>query len=128
MSSLNKVMVIGNLGSPPEVRTTQGGNPVANFSVATTEVRGSGEERKEYTEWHRVVVWGQQAETCGKYLTKGRQVYVEGRLQTRRYEDAERVKRYATEIVAHEVKFLGSRGGNGNGSGAADDPEPGANG
>ena len=123
MASLNKVMVIGNLGRDPEVRHTQGGTTVANFSVATTEGRGSGEERKEYTEWHRVVVWGQQAETCGKYLTKGRQVYVEGRLQTRVYEDNEGVKRQATEIVAREVKFLGGRNGHGSGGGQGEDDE-----
>lgn len=126
MSSLNKVMLIGNLGSDPEVRSTQAGNAVANFSIATTEGRGSGEDRKEYTEWHRVVVWGKLALTCGQYLKKGRQVYVEGRLQTRSYEDDAGVKRFTTEIVAREVKFLG---GNGNGgSHQEDDPEPGANG
>ena len=127
MASLNKVMVIGNLGSDPEVRTTQGGNTVANFSVATTEVRGSGDDRQEFTEWHRIVVWGRQAETCKQYLAKGRQVYIEGRLQTRSYEDREGVKRYATEIVAQQVQFLGGKGANGNGAGQ-DDPEPGANG
>jgi len=125
MASLNKVMVIGNLGSDPEVRTTQGGTTVANFSVATTEVRGSGDERQEFTEWHRIVVWGRQAETCQQYLTKGRQVYLEGRLQTRSYEDREGVKRSATEIVAQQVQFLGGKGANG---ASQDDPEPGANG
>ena len=87
MASLNRVMIIGNLGSDPKVRRTQAGNAVANFSLATTEVRGSGEARTEYTAWHRVVVWGKLALTCGQYLSKGRQVYVEGRLQTRSYED-----------------------------------------
>ncbi len=126
MSSLNKVMLIGNLGSDPEVRSTQAGNAVANFSIATTEGRGSGEERKEYTEWHRVVVWGKLALTCGQYLKKGRQVYAEGRLQTRSYEDDAGGKRFTTEIVAREVKFLGSNGNGG--SHQEDDPEPGANG
>lgn len=125
MASLNKVMVIGNLGSDPEVRTTQGGTTVANFSVATTEVRGSGDERQEFTEWHRIVVWGRQAETCQQYLAKGRQVYLEGRLQTRSYEDREGVKRSVTEIVAQQVQFLGGKGATGTGQ---DDSEPGANG
>lgn len=123
MSSLNKVMLIGNLGSDPEVRSTQAGNAVANFSIATTEGRGSGEDRKEYTEWHRVVVWGKLALTCGQYLKKGRQVYVEGRLQTRSYEDDAGVKRFTTEIVAREVKFLGGRNGNGSGGGQVEDDE-----
>lgn len=127
MASLNKVMVIGNLGSDPEVRTTQGGTTVANFSVATTEVRGSGDDRQEFTEWHRIVVWGRQAETCQQYLAKGRQVYLEGRLQTRSYEDREGVKRSVTEIVAQQVQFLGGKGANDTGAGQ-DDPEPGANG
>ena len=124
MASLNRVMIIGNLGSDPEVRSTQAGNAVANFSIATTEVRGSGEDRKEYTEWHRVVVWGKLALTCGQYLKKGRQVYVEGRLQTRSYEDDAGVKRFTTEIVAREVKFLGGRNGNGGGGQVEDDEVP----
>ena len=75
MASFNKVTILGNLGRDPEVRTTPGGNTVANFSVATTDKWGQGEERQERTEWHRVVVWGKLAETCGEYLSKGRQVY-----------------------------------------------------
>jgi len=127
MASLNRATIIGNLGSDPEVRSTQAGKAVGNFTVATTEGWGEGEERREYTEWHRVVVWGKLALTCGQYLKKGRQVFVEGRLQTRSYEDSEGVKRYTTEIVAREVKFLGSNG-NGGSSHPEDDPEPGSNG
>lgn len=100
---INKVIIVGNLGQDPELRYTAAGDPVANMSVATTFKT----KENEYTEWHRVTVWGQAAEACGKYLTKGRQVYVEGRLQTRKYEDKEGVTRYTTEIVANEVKFLG---------------------
>ena len=126
MASLNRATLIGNLGSDPEIRSTQAGQAVGNFTVATTEVWGTGEDRKENTEWHRVVVWGKLALTCGQYLKKGRQVYVEGRLQTRSYEDNEGVKRFATEIVAREVQFLGSNGHGG--SSHEDDPEPGSNG
>lgn len=99
---LNKVMIIGRLGRDPEVRYTQGGKAVANFSVATDH--GSRDNKK--TEWHRIVVWDKLAELCGQYLTKGRQVYVEGRLQTRDWEK-DGVKRSSTEIVAHTVTFLG---------------------
>ena len=126
MASLNRATLIGNLGSDPEIRSTQAGQAVGNFTVATTEVWGTGEDRKTNTEWHRVVVWGKLALTCGQYLKKGRQVYIEGRLQTRSYEDTEGVTRYATEIVAREVQFLGSNGHGG--SSQEDDPEPGSNG
>ena len=112
MASVNRVTILGNLGRDPEVRTTPAGNTVANFSVATTDKWGQGEERQERTEWHRVVVWGKLAEACGEYLSKGRQVYLEGRLQSHSYEDKEGVKRSVTEIIAHQVKFLGSGGGN----------------
>ena len=124
MASLNRATLIGNLGSDPEIRSTQAGQAVGNFTVATTEVWGTGEDRKENTEWHRVVVWGKLALTCGQYLKKGRQVYVEGRLQTRSYEDNEGVTRYATEIVAREVQFLGGRNGNGGGEGDNPDDVP----
>ena len=123
MASLNRATIIGNLGSDPEVRSTQKGTAVANFTLATTEVWGKEEDRTEHTEWHRIVVWGKLALTCGQYLKKGRQVYVEGRLQTRSYEDDAGVKRYTTEIVAREVKFLGSRNGNGEGGGRVDDDD-----
>jgi single-strand DNA-binding protein len=115
MASINKVIVIGNLGADPELRYTPGGQAVCDLRIATTEqwTDKSG-ERKEQTEWHRVVVWGKQAENCSQYLAKGRQVYVEGRLRTRQWEDKDGQKRYTTEIVAQTVQFLG--GGRGEGA------------
>src|ERR1051325_4567792 len=115
MASINKVIVIGNLGADPELRYTPGGQAVCDLRVATTEqwTDKSG-ERKEQTEWHRVVVWGKQAENCSQYLSKGRQVYVEGRLRTRQWDDKDGNKRYTTEIVAQTVQFLG--GGRGEGA------------
>lgn len=111
MSSVNKVILIGNLGNDPEVRYTQGGSAVANFNMATNEVWNNKDgQREERTEWHRIVCWGRTAELAGEYLSKGRTVYVEGRLQTREWEDKEGQKRYTTEIVAQSVKFLGGRG------------------
>jgi single-strand DNA-binding protein len=109
---MNKVMLIGNLGGDPEKRFTPAGQPVTTFNIATTERwkdRANGQPQ-ERTEWHRIVVWGQQAENCAQYLAKGRSVYVEGRLQTRQWEDKEGKKRYTTEIVATRVLFLGSQG------------------
>ena len=122
MPSYNKVTILGNLGRDPELRTTPAGNTVANFSVATTDKWGQGEDRQERTEWHRVVAWGKLAEICGEYLSKGRQVLVEGRLQTHSYEDNEGVKRYVTEIIAHQVEFLGQRA-NGNGESGEGSPD-----
>lgn len=110
MSGYNKVMVIGNLGGDPEMRYTTNGDAVTNFSVAVNESWGSPEDRKERTEWVRVVCWNKLAETCAQYLTKGRQVFVEGRLQTRSWEDQSGQKRYSTEVVASQVRFLGERG------------------
>jgi single-strand DNA-binding protein len=108
MASVNKVILIGNLGRDPELRYTQGGQAVANFSVATTEKYSSRDGTpQERTEWHRIVVWGKQAENCAQYLSKGRTVYVEGRLQTREWEDREGNKRNTTEINAQRVQFLG---------------------
>lgn len=114
--SLNKAMIIGNLGADPEVRYTKSGSAVSNLSVATNEkwTDKSG-QRQERTEWHRVVVFGKTAENCSKYLKKGRQVYVEGRIQTNDWEDKDGNKRYTTEIVAQNVTFLS--GGNGGGGG-----------
>lgn len=110
MSGINKVILIGRLGADPEVKTVTGGNNVARLSVATSENWTDREgQRQERTEWHRVVVWGKLAELCGKYLVKGRQVYVEGRLQTRSWEDQQGQKKYSTEIVANTVQFLGSQ-------------------
>jgi single-strand DNA-binding protein len=122
MASLNKVFVMGNLGSDPEVKMTPSGQAVANFNVATNEnwTDKSG-NRQERTEWHRIVVWGRQAEQCGQYLRKGRTAFIEGRLQTRQWEDQSGQKRYTTEIVATHVQFVG---GPGQGSGAGMDDAP----
>ena len=109
MASLNKVILIGNLGRDPELRYTTGGTPVANFTMATTDRwkdKASG-ERKERTEWHRIVVWAKQAEIVGEYLHKGKQVYIEGSLRTREWEDRDGNKRYTTEVVAQQVLMLG---------------------
>jgi len=132
-SGVNKVILIGNLGKDPEVRYTPNGQAVANFTVATnenwTDKQGQKQER---TEWHRIVVWGKAAENCGEYLSKGRQVYIEGRLQTREWTNKEGVKQYTTEVVANPVGgviFLqgGDRGsGRGAKSGAAPSDDFGA--
>ena len=117
MASLNKVMLIGNLGADPEVRYTQSGSAVANFRIATSESwtdKNTG-QRQERTEWHRIVVWGRQAEHCGEYLRKGRSVFVEGRIETREWEDREGNKRWTTEVKAQNVTFLGGRGEGGGG-------------
>lgn len=107
---LNKVMIIGHLGRDPEMRYTPGGRPVTSFSVATSRTWTSAEgERHEETEWFNVVAWGNLAEICKQYLTKGQQVYVEGRLQTRRWEDQEGKKHFTTEVVANEMIMLGER-------------------
>jgi len=108
---VNKVILVGNLGANPEVRYTQGGQTVANLRIATTErwTDKSG-QKQEATEWHRVVVWGRQAEIVSQYLTKGRQVYIEGRIRTRQWQDQSGQKRYSTEVVAQNVQMLGSRG------------------
>ncbi len=118
--SVNKVILVGNLGAKPELRYTPGGQAVANFNIATSERWGGrdGQQAQERTEWHRIVVWGKTAENCGKYLDKGRQVYIEGRLQTREWNDKEGQKRYTTEIVAMTVQFLGG-GGRGGEAGAS---------
>ena len=108
--SVNKVILIGRLGADPEVRYTQGGQAVANFNLATHETWKDREgQPQEKTEWHRIVVWGRQAETCGEYLRKGREAYVEGRLETRQWQDREGNDRYTTEIKAQSVRFLGGR-------------------
>ena len=118
MGSVNKVILIGNLGADPELKYTPSQRPLCNLRIATTEVyKDKAGQRQEKTEWHRVTVWGDQAENCNKYLAKGRSVYVEGRLQTRSY-DKDGQKHYATDIVADRVVFLGSGGGGGEGRGA----------
>jgi single-strand DNA-binding protein len=116
--SVNKVLLIGNLGKDPEVRFTGSGQAVARFPVATSEVWNDKEgQRQERTEWHNVVVWGKQGETCGQYLQKGRQVYVEGSIRTRQYDDKDGNKRYITEVVAQRVQFLGAQHGRHTGPG-----------
>lgn len=107
MVSLNKVMIIGNLGSEPEMRFTPSGRPVTSFRVATNRVYTTAEgERKEETEWFSVVTWAKLAEQCNQFLTKGRLVYVEGRLRTNTWEGQDGQKHYRTEIVANSVRFL----------------------
>lgn len=114
MASVNKVILIGNLGSDPEVRFTPSGAAVANFNIATNESwKDKNGQDQERTEWHKIVVWGKQAENCGEYLSKGRPVYIEGRLQTREWNDKDGNKRYTTEVVANTVQFLGGRPGEG---------------
>lgn len=114
---VNKAILIGNLGAAPELRYTQSGTPVANFRLATNERwKDKDGNVQDRTEWHRVTVYGKQAENCERYLDKGRQVYVEGRIQTRDWEDRDGNKRYTTEIVAQTVQFLsGGQGGSGGG-------------
>jgi single-strand DNA-binding protein len=109
MAGINKVILIGNLGADPEVRYTGNGTAVASFRIATTErwTNPNG-EKGERTEWHRIVAWRRLAEICGEYLSKGKQVYVEGRLQTRSWEDKDGNKRWTTEIVALNMQMLGS--------------------
>lgn len=110
MGSVNKVILVGNLGRDAEMRYTTAGAAVATFSIATTESwKGRDGERQEKTEWHRVVLWGKQAESLQEYLVKGKQVYVEGRLQTRQWDDKDGNKRYTTEIKADRITLLGSR-------------------
>src|SRR3989304_3967257 len=127
---INKVILIGNLGNEPEMRYTAGGAAVANISLATAESwkdKESGEQQ-ERTEWHRIVFFGRLAEIVGEYLHKGSQVYVEGRLQTRKWQDKEGHDRYTTEIVAGERQLLGGRGGSGGGGGGRQTQEPPAEG
>jgi single-strand DNA-binding protein len=106
--SVNKVILVGNLGKDPELRYTASGTAVANFSLATTErYKDRDGNNQEKTEWHNIVAWRQLAEICGKYLTKGRQVYIEGKIQSRSYEDRDGNRRYITEIVADQMQMLG---------------------
>ena len=114
MASVNKVILIGNLGRDPETRYTTGGDAVTNLRIATTETwKDKSGEKQERTEWHTVVLFGRQAEIAGEYLKKGRPVYIEGRLQTRKYTDKEGVEKYATEIVGDRMQLLGGREGGG---------------
>ncbi len=129
MAGVNKAILVGNLGRDPELRHTPNGQAVVNFTLATSEnwTDKSG-ERQERTEWHRIVVWGRTAEMCNQYLSKGRTVYVEGRIQTREWEDKDGNKRYTTEINASTVQFIGPRSGGGGSpasAGAGPDSGPG---
>ena len=129
MGSVNKVILVGNLGRDAELRYTPGGAAVATINMATTEVwNDKGGQRQEKTEWHRVVLWGKSAESLAEYLTKGKQIYVEGRLQTRQWDDKDGNKRYTTEIRGDRIVLLGGGGGGRSGggmsrggAGAADD-------
>jgi single-strand DNA-binding protein len=120
VGSVNKVILVGNLGRDSELRYTPGGAAVATLNLATTEVwNDKNQQRQEKTEWHRVVLWGKQAESLQEYLTKGKQIYVEGRLQTRQWDDKDGNKRYTTEIKADRITLLGGGGGGGRGGGGA---------
>ena len=117
MGSVNKVILVGNLGRDAELRYTPGGAAVATLNLATTEVwNDKGGQRQEKTEWHRIVLWGKQAESLQEYLTKGKQIYVEGRLQTRQWDDKDGNKKYTTEIKADRITLLGGGGGGGRGA------------
>ncbi len=108
--SVNKVILVGNLGKDPEVRFTPNGHAVARFPIATSEAwNDKNGERREHTEWHQIVVWNKAAEACGEYLAKGRQVYIEGAIRTRQYDDKDHVRRYVTEVIAQRVQFLGGQ-------------------
>jgi len=123
---VNKVILVGYLGADPDMRYTPSGQGVCELRLATSESwNDKNGQRQERTEWHRIVVWGKRAEICSKYLAKGRQVYVEGRIQTRNYDDKEGNKRYITEIIANDVQFLGGGGREGGaGKGRSDDAPP----
>ena len=124
--AINKVILIGNLGQNPEVRYSPSGQAICNLSIATNEAwTDKNGQKQEKTEWHRVVVFGKLAELCGQYLTKGRQAYLEGKLQTRSWQDKDGQTRYTTEVVAQQVQFLG--GNAGAGAGAANGANRGGN-
>src|SRR5512132_3142007 len=119
MGSVNKVILVGNLGRDAELRYTPGGAAVATLNLATTEVwndKSSG-QKQEKTEWHRIVLWGKSAESLSEYLTKGKQIYVEGRLQTRKWQDKDGNDKYTTEIRGDRIVLLGGGGGGGMGGG-----------
>ncbi len=108
--SVNKVILVGRLGADPEIRYTLDGRPVASFRIATNEVIVKNGEKETLTEWHRIVAFGRLAEICGEYLNKGTQVYIEGKLRTRRYEDRQGITRYVTEVVAVNMQILDKKG------------------
>ncbi|MGZ3695179.1 MAG: single-stranded DNA-binding protein [Bdellovibrionota bacterium] len=123
--SVNKVLLIGRLGNNPEIRYTNTGTAVANFNLATSENwNDKNGQKQERTEWHRVVVWGKLAELCEKYLAKGRQCFVEGRLQTRSWDDKDGNKKYTTEIVASTIQFLGGPSAQATSGAQASDSQP----
>jgi single-strand DNA-binding protein len=123
MASVNKVILIGNLGADPETRYLPSGDAVTNIRIATTEKwRDKGGEQQEHTEWHRIAFFGKLAEISGEYLKKGSPVYVEGRIRTRKWQDKEGQDKYSTEIVADRMQLLGSRGGGAAGETAAREP------
>jgi single-strand DNA-binding protein len=125
---INKVILIGNLGADPELRYTQSGTPVASFRIATTERwKDKDGNQQEQTEWHNIVAWRRLAEICGEYLNKGSRVYIEGKLQTRKWQDQNGNDRWTTEIIAREMKMLTPRG-EGSGGGGGYDPGPAAGG
>jgi single-strand DNA-binding protein len=120
MASVNKAIILGNLGKDPEMRYTQSNTAVTNFTVATTDTwSDKNNQKQEKTEWHRVVAWGRLGEICNQYLHKGKQVYIEGRIQTNEWEDQQGNKRYTTEIVAQTMQMLGRAGEGGGGGGGA---------
>ena len=124
MASVNKVILLGNLGRDPETRYTTGGDAVTNLNIATSEQwKDKSGEKQERTEWHRVVLFGRQAEVAGEYLKKGRSVYIEGRLQTRKYTDKDGVEKYSTEIVADRMQLIGGARDAGGGGGGGGDAE-----
>jgi single-strand DNA-binding protein len=124
MASVNKVIIVGNLGRDPETRYMPDGGAITNISVATTDKwKDKNGEMQEKTEWHRVAFFGKLAEIAGEYLKKGSQVYVEGRLQTRKWQDKDGADKYTTEIVAQQMQMLGSRSGMGGGGRGAEQPE-----
>ena len=110
MAGINKVILVGNLGADPEIRYSPGGMAVVNFSLATSETFSKDGQKQTKTEWHKIVAFGKLAEICGQYLSKGKQVYIEGKIQTRSWDDKEGNKKYTTEIVANSMQMLGSKG------------------
>lgn len=129
MASVNKVIVLGNLGTDPEVRYMPSGGAVVNLSIATTSQwkdKSSG-ERREKTEWHRVVLYNRLAEVAGEYLRKGRSVYIEGRLETRKWQDKDGTDRYSTEIIGDQMQMIGGRDGGGSGDGSKGYPSGSSN-
>ena len=132
MAGVNKVILIGNLGKDPEVRSTTSGQRVANFSLATSRSgKGQDGQRQEKTEWHSIVVWGKLVDICEKYLQKGKQVYIEGRIETRSWQDKEGQTKYKTEVICEQMTMLGragtggERGGGDDGYGGSDSPRGG---